>query len=360
MRVVAKTFDASRIPPLNNRPRNVILAGKRYIMSVKDEVLKYLEENRGGFVSGGALAARLGVSRNAIWKAIKALETEGYAIEAVTNRGYRMCPENDILSSFGVKKYLNDQNRDFDIIVEKKITSTNKVLKELAEQGAREGTIIIAGEQSEGRGRYERSFYSPPEGGIYMSILLRPEMTAAESLFLTTAAAVAVAASVDEISGEKSRIKWVNDIFLNGKKICGILTEASLNLENNSLAYAVVGIGINVKEPAGGFPPEISDVAGAIFKNDDPRAAADTRCRLTAEIINRFLGYCRNMRAKTFLREYKRRSMLMGRTVNVFDNVSGTSVPAFVLDIDDDCRLKVKFDDGTIKYLSSGEVSVRI
>ena len=327
-------------------------------MSTKTQVLALLSESPGKYFSGQEIADLIGVTRASVWKAIKLLREEGYAIAASTNKGYAIAEGSDVLTPYAVESRITGGG--YRVEVFPVLDSTNSEVRRRAAAGEAEGLVVISEEQTEGRGRNGRGFFSPRGTGLYMSVLLRPDAAAERSQLITSMAAVAAARAAENLCGGDVRIKWVNDLFLKDKKVCGILTEASLNLENNSLAYAVVGIGINVKEPAGGFPPEISDVAGAIFKNDDPRAAADTRCRLAADIINRFLGYCRNMKAKTFLREYKRRSMLMGRTVNVFDNVSGTSVPAFVLDIDDDCRLKVKFDDGTIKYLSSGEVSVRI
>ena len=327
-------------------------------MSIKHQILEIFEENRGSYISGGSLAKKLNVSRNAVWKVVKALQDEGYEINAVTNKGYCLSPETDILSSQSIAKYLNDSNRNLDLRVYKTISSTNSVLKEMADKDAPEGTVLVSEEQTAGRGRMGRSFFSPAGTGIYMSILLRPELTASDSLYLTTSAAVAVAQAIETIADVNARIKWVNDIFCNGKKVCGILTEASFNLENNGLSYAVVGIGINVKEPEGGFPDDVKNIATAIFSNSDGHDTPDARSRLIAEILNRFMSFYRNIKAKTFLKEYRNRSMLMGRQIDVLDGKSVRT--ALALDIDDDCRLKVKFEDDTVKYLSSGEVSIKV
>ena len=185
-------------------------------MSVKDEVLKELENNKGDYISGGQLADNLGVSRNSVWKAIKALEKSGYEINAIPNKGYCLAEKNDILSSYSIKQHL--KNPHLDISVFSSVTSTNTILKEMAEQGAKEGTVIIAEEQTAGRGRTGKQFYSPKGTGIYISILLRPDIPAEESLFLTTSAAVATARAIEDVSDKRALIKWVNDIYLEDKK----------------------------------------------------------------------------------------------------------------------------------------------
>ena len=225
-------------------------------MSVKDEVLKELENNKGDYISGGQLADNLGVSRNSVWKAIKALEKSGYEINAIPNKGYCLAEKNDILSSYSIKQHL--KNPHLDISVFSSVTSTNTILKEMAEQGAKEGTVIIAEEQTAGRGRTGKQFYSPKGTGIYISILLRPDIPAEESLFLTTSAAVATARAIEDVSDKRALIKWVNDIYLEDKKACGILTEGAFNVETGKLDYAIVGIGINVCIPDGGFPDNIN------------------------------------------------------------------------------------------------------
>ena len=197
-------------------------------MSVKDEVLKELENNKGDYISGGQLADNLGVSRNSVWKAIKALEKSGYEINAIPNKGYCLAEKNDILSSYSIKQHL--KNPHLDISVFSSVTSTNTILKEMAEQGAKEGTVIIAEEQTAGRGRTGKQFYSPKGTGIYISILLRPDIPAEESLFLTTSAAVATARAIEDVSDKRALIKWVNDIYLEDKKTCGILTEGAFNV----------------------------------------------------------------------------------------------------------------------------------
>ncbi|MFQ9514756.1 MAG: biotin--[acetyl-CoA-carboxylase] ligase [Eubacterium sp.] len=322
-------------------------------MSIKDEVLKKLEENKGTYISGGELAATLGVSRNAIWKSIKNLEKNGYKIDAVPNKGYCLASQNDILSSQSIGQYLND---DLDVHVYKSLSSTNTVLKEKAEQGARHGTVLIAEEQTIGKGRMGKKFYSPAGTGIYLSILLRPEIPAGEALFLTTSAAVATAKAIEDISDKKADIKWVNDIYIEGKKVCGILTEAAFNMESGKLDYAIVGIGINVCFPKGGFPDEIDNIATAIFSKDSD--SVNKRSILVANLLNYFMDYYNDFHSKKYVKEYIERSMIIGKEISVIDG--NETLDAIALTIDNSCRLKVRFKDGTEKWLNSGEVSIKV
>lgn len=323
-------------------------------MSVKDEVLKELENNKGDYISGGQLADNLGVSRNSVWKAIKALEKSGYEINAIPNKGYCLAEKNDILSSYSIKQHL--KNPHLDISVFSSVTSTNTILKEMAEQGAKEGTVIIAEEQTAGRGRTGKQFYSPKGTGIYISILLRPDIPAEESLFLTTSAAVATARAIEDVSDKRALIKWVNDIYLEDKKTCGILTEGAFNVETGKLDYAIVGIGINVCIPDGGFPDNIKDIATAIF--DKQTDSINKRSILIANLLDYFMEYYKDFKSKSYVKEYIERSMIIGKTITVIEG-SKTSV-AKAIDIDKSCRLKVQFEDGTTKWLSSGEVSTKI
>lgn len=322
-------------------------------MSVKDEVLKQLENNKGKYISGGQLAESLGVSRNSIWKAMKSLEKSGYKINAVPNKGYCLEEKNDILSSFSIKQYLNSP---LDIHVYPTVTSTNTVLKEMAEQGASEGTVIIAEEQTAGKGRMGKSFFSPSKTGIYISILLRPEISAEESLFLTTSAAVATAKAIEDVSEKNAQIKWVNDVFIDNKKVCGILTEGAFNVETNKLDYAIVGIGINICFPEGGFPDEINNIATAIF--DKATDSINKRSILIAHLLDYFMEYYKEFHTRDYVKEYIHRSMLLGKEINIIDG--NQNIPAIAVEIDKKCRLKVKLQDGSTRWLSSGEVSIRL
>lgn len=320
-------------------------------MSVKSEILAILSDANGEYISGETLGSRLYCSRNAVWKAINALKADGCEIEAVTNKGYRLIG-GDVLCADSVMRNLK---LPLDVRVVDCVTSTNDVLKAAAENGAKEGTVIIAKEQSKGKGRLGRSFFSP-NSGIYMSILLRPQLSASDSLMITTCAAVSVCEAIEKVCGKDCGIKWVNDIFLNGLKICGILTEASVDFETGGLQYAVPGIGINVAHPKNDFPAELHGIAGALY--DELPKVGDIRAKLCAELLNRFFGYYNNLKNRDFMAQYKRRSIIIGKKINVIQN--GSKTPATALDIDDDARLLVRYEDGKTAFISTGEVSVRL
>lgn len=322
-------------------------------MNVKEQVLEILENGRGSFYSGEEIAGKLSVSRNAVWKAVKALQSEDYDISAVTNRGYCLSESTDIISESGIRKYLSSEAEHLRFDVCKTITSTNTEAKKLAAAGEAEGKVIISEEQTAGRGRLGRSFYSPSGTGIYMSIILRPKLSAENAIMLTTAAAVATAEAVEALSGRNALIKWVNDIFVDGKKVCGILTEAALDMEVGRLDYAVVGIGINAVKPCGSFPDEIKNSAGYVFDE----SGGNLRNKLAAEVLNRLCRYYSELDKKKYVRNYRERSFVIGRNVELIN--CGNVRNAVVLDVDDSCRLKVRLENGEETLISSGEVSLR-
>lgn len=323
-------------------------------MTVKNRTLQVLENHKGQFFSGEELAQQLNVSRTSIWKAIKALQEEGYHITAVPNKGYSLSAESDIISKQSVGKYLGTESI-FDIEVFKTIDSTNDMAKLKASQGAKEGTVIIAEEQTKGKGRNGRSFFSPTSTGIYLSLILRPRINAKDSLCITTAAAVAVAKSIEKITKQEAKIKWVNDIYIGDKKVCGILTEAAFNLEAGGLEYAVLGIGINVKTPKDGFPKELRSIATTLGCEKN-----DIRSILIAEILKNFWHYYENLTDKEYLQEYRERCMALGKEVLILSQKQEHNETATALDITEDFGLLVKTTSGEEKVLSSGEISIKM
>lgn len=321
-------------------------------MGVKDTVLALLMERRGEYLSGAEIAAVLNMSRNAVWKAVQHLQKDGYRIDGVPNRGYSLADSGDLLSVPGIARHLHYDGLTLEY--QESVTTTMSVAKHAAENGAPEGYVIVAESQTAGKGRMGRSFYSPAGTGVYFSILLRPKFSAEQSLLITTCAAVACARAIEEISGCETQIKWVNDIYADGKKVCGILTEASLDLENGGVHYAVLGIGINLLPPDDGFPRELENKAGSLFEQNN---GSDLRCRMVAAVLDRFFALYPNILEKGFLEEYRQRSMLTGLEVDVLRGESTT--PAVVQGIDDDFALIVTYPDGSPAHLSSGDVSVR-
>lgn len=330
-------------------------------MKKEDVLLKILMEREDSYVSGEELAGRLSVSRTAVWKGVEALRAAGYRIDSVTNRGYRLSSASDVLSAAGIGKRLKTEGIRLRVLPS--VTSTNTLLKAEAAAGAPEGAVLVAGEQTEGRGRMGRSFFSPPGSGLYMSLLLRPQAPAAETAKLTAYAAVAVAEALEEAGGA-AEIKWVNDIYMGGRKVSGILTEAALDCERGVTEYAVVGIGVNLYAPEGGFPPELREIAGAAFGSSESgsETAPAMRCRLAAAVIDRFFGFYRSdgpETARYCYKAYKRRSLVLGRRVMVHA-VARPPEEAEAVDIAPDFSLVVRGADGIIRRVASGEVSVRV
>ena len=323
-------------------------------MSVKEAVLSKLEQHRGKDISGEALAKELGVSRAAVWKAINSLKEQGHNIESSTNRGYRLSGDSDILSAEGIKLHLIGDAAAADVIVFDEIDSTNLEAKRMAANGAKNAAIIVADSQTLGRGRFGRSFYSPEGCGIYMSILLKPTAEQlSEAVMLTTAAAVAVCRAASKLGRVEAGIKWVNDIYVNEKKACGILSEAVFDIESGSIGSVVIGIGINFKQGAEPLPDEIANIAGSFFGEFAPIS----RNEFTARVANELFLMLPQLSEREFLKEYRERSILIGKEI-VYSR-GNEKYAAIAEDIDNDGALVVRYEDGRIEALRSGEVSVR-
>lgn len=320
-------------------------------MTTKEKVLGVLLES-GGFVSGETLAERLGISRNSVWKAVTSLRSDGFEIEAVTNKGYILSSEGTALSEPVIRKYLPENDKR-SIYIFDTIDSTNNYAKKLASEGAGNGTLVTSDMQTAGRGRLGRSFCSPAGGSIYMSVILRPKTDMQSSQLITSCIAAAAADAVDRVCGTDVKIKWVNDLYLNGKKICGILTEAAINFESGGLDYAVAGIGINLKSVKNSFPEELLKIASSV---EDETGNLPGRCRLIAEILKNIDSYMANIEKKAFLEEYRRRSFITGMRVSV--SKYNEERTATALGISDNAGLIVKYDDGTEEVLNSGEARI--
>ncbi|NYB72947.1 biotin--[acetyl-CoA-carboxylase] ligase [Sedimentibacter hydroxybenzoicus DSM 7310] len=321
-------------------------------MSVKNDVLHMLEQNKGKSISGQELAENLGVSRTAVWKAINLLKEDGFLIEGISNKGYSLAISSDLLSSEGIRLYLKDEYKELPVKVYKSINSTNTEAKLMIMNNAVHGTVILAEEQLSGKGRMGRGFYSPPESGIYMSIILKPKLNMNDSVLITTAAAVAVSLAIEKTTGIVTQIKWVNDIYLNDKKICGILTEAVTDMESGTIESVVVGIGLNIKTES--FPVDIENTAGSIFKIGETKFI---RNQLSAEIINNVLSVLNDISSRKFIEIYKERSMILGERIRYFrDN---QWFEGYAQDIDSNGALIVFHDNGHKEILNSGEITVR-
>ena len=232
------------------------------------------------------------------------------------------------------------------------LPSTNTRLKEDASRGAPHGTVLIAREQTAGRGRMGRSFHSPDGGGLYMSLLLRPDMAADDVLLITPLTAVAVCRALEASGSPKTDIKWVNDIYIKGKKAAGILVEGAVT--HGGVDYAVVGVGVNLLPPREGFPEDIRDTACAVFDSED---AVFNLNRLISDLIAELFALYGRLPDRGFMEEYRRRSFLLGREVTV--TRGGEEYRGVVTDIDGEARLAVKCDDGVSRLFDSGEARAK-
>lgn len=255
----------------------------------------------------------------------------------------------NLMTAEGITSYLKTDGINLSLF--ERVTSTNTLLKEMAINGEAEGRVIIALSQTEGRGRYNRKFQSD-KGGIYLSVLLRPKASTIDTTLLTAAAAVAVSDAIEEASGKNTQIKWVNDILINDKKVCGILCEGGFIGRDS---FVVVGIGINACESENGFYDEIKDIAGTVFDN----CSLNLCEKLCAAVIDNLFYQYKHLESREFLNTYRQKSVVLGQKVFILKQGEiineGTA-----LGIDDNCHLKVKLNNNETVTLSSGEVSIKL
>ncbi len=322
-------------------------------MSTKEKVLSALENADGNYVSGAVLAETLGISRNSVWKAVNSLKEDGFKIDSLRNNGYRLADERSFVYPERLQKYLSSRYLGKQVYCFKEVDSTNNYAKKLAHENAPQGTTVIAESQTAGKGRMGRTFSSPAGTGLYMSIILRMPLKAETAQLITSCAAVSVAQATDALCPAEPKIKWVNDIFINDRKICGILTEASISFETGMLDFAVVGMGINVYSVKDSFDDELLKTASSI---EDECGVVIDRSKLCAEILSCFeknLGLLENHQ---FIDEYRKRSCTVGNYVMVTKGNSQRHAYAF--DIDDSACLMVRYDDGSEEALNSGEARI--
>lgn len=326
-------------------------------MNSRETILQLLRD--GHTVSGGELSRRLGLSRSAIWKVVSGLRRDGYDIEAAPGRGYRLRAAPDVLTESEVRRVLAPVQLVGSVIVcADETASTNSDCKQLAAQGGANGTVVIANSQTAGRGRMNRNFQSPKDKGIYMSVLLYPDLPPANLLPLTALAGVCVCSAVERVCGTRPGLKWPNDPVLNGKKLCGILTEVSMEGESGRVAYVVTGIGINVAQTPGDFSPEVAEMATSLsweLKRDisRPRLAA----ALIEELDCAYCALCRD-ELSPYLDACRRDCVNIGKRVQLISH-DGQREEADAVGLDDRFGLIVRDASGAERVIRAGEVSVR-
>ncbi len=320
---------------------------------MKTKILKMLNESE-DFLSGQQLCETFGVSRTAVWKVIDQLKKEGYEIEAVRNKGYRLVGRPDLLSKSEIESRLKTDTMGRPVVYYEETDSTNTRAKEAGEEGMAEGTLFVADRQSAGKGRRGRQWSSPSGENIYMTLLLRPQINPSKASEMTLLMALAVADGIKKCTGENVGIKWPNDVIIGGKKVCGILTEMSTEIEY--INYVVIGVGINVNQET--FPEEIENVATSL-----KLAVGDMvdRAALTAEVMESFERIYRKFLESEDLagvrEEYE--SMLLNKNQKVRVLEPGHEYEAVALGITETGELIVQTPDGEVQHVYAGEVSVR-
>ena len=312
--------------------------------TTRQALLQALSAAEGAYISGQQLAQQLGVSRAAVHKAAAALTAQGYALEAASRRGYRLLG-GDPFCTEAVGPY------PAPVQLYDTLESTNRTAKLLALEGAAHGTLVLAGGQTAGRGRLGRSFASPAGKGVYCSVVLRPPLPAANAQTATIGAAVAVCRAVQMLCGLELAIKWVNDLYYKGKKVCGILTEAGTDLESGQLEWLVVGIGLNLITSPADWPEELARTAGSLYPGGP---APVSRAVLAGAIARELLSLCP---AFDCLDEYRARCFVPGHWITVCTGAETYAAKA--LSIDDAGRLVVEREGGRQISLQHGEVSIR-
>lgn len=320
---------------------------------MKDKVLRILKESD-DFISGEKISNKFNMSRSAIWKYIKTLRDEGYKIESISRKGHRLISSPDILTLPEIEDYLRTDFIGRNIYYYDSIDSTNTKAKEISFQ-EKEGTIVIAEEQVKGKGRMGRTWISPKNKGLWMSIILKPQVDPMKVGKITLLGAAAVHKALARMD-IKTTIKWPNDILLGGKKICGILTE--MNCELNMINYVIMGIGINVNLDEDEIPEELRDKATSIKISENKEI---NRKELLGNILNEFeelyIDFHDNDNIKKAISTCRDNSALIGNEIRVIkgDNIR----PGKAMDINEDGELVVEFENGVVENINSGEVSIR-
>lgn len=320
---------------------------------MKEEILRLLR-SADGYISGQELCNRFGVSRTAVWKAINQLKEAGYEIEAQQNKGYRLMAAPDLMTEAEIKSLMHTEWVAREVLYFDTIDSTNTKAQELAEKGYQSGTLVVADKQESGKGRRGRSWVSPSGTGIFMTLMIKPDINPNNASMLTLVAALAVAKAITSVTGEEALIKWPNDIVVNGKKVCGILTE--MNAQFDYINHIVVGIGINVHNES--FPEEISQMASSLMIEAGGKRFH--RAQIIAETMSYFEQYydtfLKTQDLSALVREYDELLVNRNKSVRVLDPKEPFDGKA--MGITPKGELIVDTWESR-KLVSSGEVSVR-
>jgi BirA family transcriptional regulator, biotin operon repressor / biotin---[acetyl-CoA-carboxylase] ligase len=324
-------------------------------MSTRQQLLIYLKQGKGTWVSGEFLARKMAVSRSAVWKHIGSLKDDGYIIESSRKKGYLLRQTSDLLLANEIREGLNTNVfGKGEIIYFTETDSTNARAKYLAGEGAPEGTVVVAEKQTRGRGRRGRSWFSPPGEGIYTSVILRPPIPPNEAPGLTLLASVALAEALHAITLLNVNIKWPNDILIKGRKVAGILTEISTEMDR--IDYVVIGVGVNVNMPRKGLPPDIAHSATSVLMET---GKAFPRIVLLRAFLEWLEIYYETLKTKGFdpiLKRWKHLADIIGRRISI--DLMGSVHVGKVLDVDKDGFLILRDRKGPIERIISGDITL--
>ncbi len=318
----------------------------------KDRILKLLRSSNTGFLSGEDLAAKLGISRTMVWKHVKTLEREGFGIEAVPSRGYRIVSTPDILRVDDIRQGLKTKIIGRDIHVYPEVVSTNTLAMEMAATGAREGTVVAADSQSGGKGRLGRRWISP-KGNLYVSVVLRPDIPSYKAPLITIMGAVATASAIRTACALTPGIKWPNDILIDGRKVGGLLTEMSA--EPDRIKHIVLGIGVNVNSDPAQLPADIRPFTSTIAAE---AGRPINRTFLLRQILQDLEHWYRIFLhdAADVLTEWRALNTTIGKRVAIAG--AGAPLEGLAENIDNDARLIVRLDDGNAYTVAAGDVTI--
>lgn len=324
-------------------------------MKNRDRVLQILYRKNGECVSSSEITGELGITRSAVFKIINELKKQGFDIESIHHRGYRLGNEKDIISPEIINEIIEKEGMNRSIQYFERVDSTNTFAKKIIMEGESYPDIIIANEQEQGRGRLGREFYSPKGTGIYCSFILDPFIKIENSILVTVAASVAVSRAIEKVTKKDTRIKWINDIYIDDKKVCGILTEAVTDFETGIIGKIILGIGINFNTPSESFPDEITDRASSVFMDD---TFGVTRNQLIAQLIIEIDECMNDIENDEIIRYYRNKSLVLGKMLEITYFGQEKPIQGKAVDIDRNGFLIIETKNGLLT-LNSGEVSIR-
>lgn len=317
----------------------------------KDKLLTLLEEHKGQVLSGNDLSTELGISRNAIWKSINALRKDGHEITSIRNKGYLLELQSDHLSENEIRMHLSEKSDAYNFLILDETPSTNTYIKE--HKDLPDNTVVLTKTQTKGRGRLGKSFHSTDQGGIYLSILKIESLPEYDTDLATLAAALAVSETMDAYSGTETKIKWVNDIYVKGLKLSGILTEGTIEFEIGTLSSLIIGIGINVNTES--FPEELTGIATSLYQLTGKRFV---RSEIIGHLLSKLEEYLLMTKKDpvALLRKYKKKMLYLNEEITFY---RGNEVLSGVLvDLNEKGHLIIE-TEGTTMTLNSGEISIR-